>query len=118
MIHSEMMESNTQKFHIMEKRRVPDEDGGTMNEWVEGMEFDAIVRHDTTILAQQAESQGTASTYTFLIPRNVKLSYPDAVKRISDGETFQITSDSEDSKTPKTSRLNMAAVTAKKWRLT
>lgn len=114
---SDMMASFTKQFCIMEKTMVPDGEGGSFTNWRDGMVFDMAVRHDTTILAQQAEGQGTASTYTFLVNSGIHLAFPDVVKRMEDGQIFQITSDSADSFTPATSGLKLAAVTAKKWRL-
>lgn len=118
MIQSETLNANMRKFCFMERQHTPDGEGGSVTSWTEGMQFSAAVRHDTTILAQQAEGQGTASTYTFLVPIGIVLSFPDVVKRLDDGETFQITSDSRDQKTPAFSGMGMSAVTARKWRLT
>ena len=99
----------------MEKHMQPDGAGGSITEWKDGMEFDAAVSHDTTILAQTAEAQNTASTYTLYIARTMELSFPDVIKRLDNGATFQITTDSADLITPESSTLNRRAVKARKW---
>lgn len=114
---SKMMDSFTEAFCFMERTHEPDGEGGNIVRWKDGMKFSAAIRHDTTILAQQAEAQGTASTFTLLIPKGISAEYPDVVKRLSDGETFQITSSAADSQTPAASQLKLAMVTARKWRL-
>ena len=114
---SALLEAATEDFCIMEKRHVPDGEGGFVSRWQDGVSFTMSQIHDTTILAQQAEGEDTASTYKFYVARNIVLSYPDVVKRLSDEQTFQITSDSADDKTPGFSNLNLAKVTAKKWRI-
>lgn len=118
MIDSEMMQSFMETFIFLEKTMVPDGEGGAVARWKDGMQFRAAVRHDNTILAQQAEGQGTASTYTLLIPKGLQLAFPDVVRRASTGDTYQITSDSADSFTPSTSDMGLASVNARKWRLT
>lgn len=115
MFVSEMMQSFTKDFMVMERRHTPDGEGGSVTRWEDGMVFNAAIAHDTTILAQQAEGEGKASTYTLLIPASMSLDYPDVVKRVKTGETYQITTDSADLKTPATSGLSMKAVKARKW---
>lgn len=115
MIVSEMMQSYAEKFCVMERRYEPDGEGGNITRWIDGMEFTAYTAHDTTILAQQAEGEQKASTFTFLIPAAMHLNYPDVVKRLADGETFQVTTDSNDLKTPATSSMGVHAVKARKW---
>jgi len=117
MFVSDMMRSFLEDFVVLERRHVPDGEGGNVVRWEDGMRFSAVQKHASTILAQQAEAEGKASTFTLLIPKNMTLDYPDVVKRLRDGETFQITTDSGDLKTPDTSSLDMRAVRARKWRL-
>lgn len=115
---SPMMQEAAEDFCLMEFTAEPDGEGGFVRVWKDGFVFSAIVAHDTTIVAQQAEGQGLASTYRFLIPQNVPLAFPDVVKRRSDGQTFQITTDSKDRKTPTQSTMGLSSVMAQKWRLT
>lgn len=115
MMISEMMRDNMREFCVMERHMQPDGEGGSVTRWVDGMAFFAAVAHDTTIMAQTAEAQDTASTYTLLIAKTMQLSFPDVVKERKTGETYQITTDSADLKTPVTSPLGMRSVKARKW---
>lgn len=118
MMLSPMMESNKHQFCFVEKRKVADPEGGFIDSWEDGAVFDIYVSHDSTIQAQVAESERTASTYTFLIPQGINLAFPDVVRRLSDRQTFRITTPSSESQTPQTSMLNLSMVKAEKWELT
>lgn len=64
------------------------------------MEFLAIERHDQTIEAQQAEQQGTASTYSLYVDKGIKLAPFDCIKRLDDGQTYEVTTASSDRVSP------------------
>ena len=68
-----VMENFTKKFCFMVKKLVSDGLFGSTTTWEDGMEFLAIERHDQTIEAQQAEQQGTASTYSLYVDKDIKL---------------------------------------------
>ena len=110
----EMMEP----FVIVDKRRMPDGEGGFTTEWVEGAEFQAAVVLDSSMQAQIAESQGVTSVFTVSTRKSVALDFHDVIKRKSDGKIFRVTSDAGDRKTPKSAGIDMAQVTAEKWSLT
>ena len=116
-ISGSVLESYADNFVIMEKTRVPDGAGGTFTTWSEGAEILVIQQHDTTVEAQTAEQNGTASTYTFFVDKAVQLDYPDVIKRKKDGVTFQITQDTAEAKTPSISTLDLAMCKAKRWEL-
>ena len=103
---------------LLEKRRVPDGEGGWAVEWVDGMEFDAAIVHNTTIAARVAEKEGMSSTFTVTTEKNMGLDFHDVFRRESDGDTFRVTSDSQDVQTPDRSSFQFAQVTAEKWSLT
>lgn len=111
---STVMQSFTKKFCFMERTHAADGVGGFVSGWVEGPEFEAVERHDTTVEAQVAEQSATASTYTLLVNAGVPLAFPDYVKRIEDGQTFQITSDAADKTAPPESGMGLRAVQCKK----
>ena len=71
-------------------------------------------RHDTTVEAQVAEQADTASTYTLLVNTGVPLAFPDYVKRVSDGQTFQVTSAADEGGAPEESGMGLRAVKCKK----
>ena len=103
---------------FMVQNKTPDGSGGYKPEWVDGKPLRAAITLDTSTEAQIAEAAGTVKTYTVTVSRSVSLKYHDVIKRLSDGKTFRITSDSADKKTPVCSALDIAQSTAEAWRLT
>lgn len=102
---------------LMEKNRQPDGEGGFIQSWEEGSEFEAAISFDTSMQARIAEQQGVKSLYTVTVRKNVILDYHDVFKRLSDGKIFRLTSDSDDSFTPDSASLNMRQFTAEEWKL-
>ena len=103
---------------FMEKRQEPDGSGGKKTVWEDGNPLSAAIIRDTSTEARIAEAAGTVETYTVTVSRSVHLKYHDVIKRLSDGKTFRITSDNEESKTPVCTALDIAQSTAEAWRLT
>lgn len=106
------------KCTLLEKTRVPDGEGGWAVSWVDGMEFNAAIVHNTTIQARVAEKEGMASTFTVTTEKNMGLDFHDVFRRESDGDVFRVTSDSQDVQTPDMATFQFAQVTAEKWSLT
>ena len=111
---STVMQSFTKKFRFLTRSYTADGVGGFVSGWTEGPEFDAVERHDTTVTAQVAEQAETASTYTLLVNTGVPLAFPDYIRRVEDGQTFQITSDAADKTAPPESGMGLRAVQCKK----
>lgn len=111
---STVMQSFTQKYRFQTRSYEPDGVGGFVSGWQDGPEFEAVERHDTTVEAQVAEQADTASTYTLLVNTGVPLAFPDYIKRVSDGQTFQITSTADEGKAPPESGMGLRAVKCKK----
>ena len=103
---------------FMVPKREPDGSGGFNTTWEPGEKLMAAIYRDTSTEARIAEAAGTVRTYTVTVRRDVHLKYHDVIKRISDGETFRITSDNGEKKTPYCTALDMAQSTAEAWRLT
>lgn len=102
---------------MLEKKRVPDGEGGFITSWAEGAEFDAAVVFDSSLEARTAEQQGVSSLYTVTTAKNAKLEYHDVFKRLSDGKIFRVTSDGDDKQTPERATFQFAQVTAEEWSL-
>ena len=102
---------------FLEKKRVPDGEGGFVTTWQEGAKFSAAIAFDTSIEARAAEKQGVTSVYTISTEKSVVLEYHDVLKRLFDGKIFRVTSDGDDKYTPASSALNMRQVTAEEWSL-
>ena len=102
---------------FLEKKRIPDGEGGFSTTWEEGAKFSAAITFDTSIEARAAEKQGVTSIYTITTEKSVVLEYHDVLKRLFDGKIFRITSDGDDKHTPASSALDMRQVTAEEWSL-
>lgn len=102
---------------FLEKKRIPDGEGGFSTTWEEGAKFSAAITFDTSIEARAAEKQGVTSIYTITTDKSVVLEYHDVLKRLFDGKIFRITSDGDDKHTPASSALDMRQVTAEEWSL-
>lgn len=102
---------------MLEKKRIPDGEGGFITSWTEGAEFDAAVVFDSSLEARTAEQQGVSSLYTVTTAKNAKLEYHDVFKRLSDGKIFRVTSDGDDKQTPERATFQFAQVTAEEWSL-
>ena len=101
---------------LINKESVPDGYGGRIERWVESaFGFDAAVTFNTSIEARRAEAEGVTSLYTVTTKRGITLKYHEVFKRLSDGKIFRVTSDGDDSRTPKSATLDMEQVTAEEW---
>lgn len=113
-----LIDSMMEPCVIVNKVKVPDGEGGSITEWVDGPMIEATITLDTTMQARVAEKQGVTSVYTVTTKRNVTLEYHDVIKRLRDKKIFRVTSDGDDKKSPKVAGLDMSQVTAEKWELT
>jgi hypothetical protein len=102
---------------MLDKKRVPDGEGGFVVEWTESAEFDATIAFDSSVEARIGAKSGVTSLYTVTLPRGVALEYHDVFRRISDGKIFRVTSDGDDKATPKGAGLDIRAVSAEEWSL-
>ena len=108
---SEAMET----CQMLNKIKVPDGYGGSIDTWSEGMKFDAAVTFDSSMQARIADKEGVSSLYTVTTRKNITLEYHEVFKRLSDGKIFRVTSDGDDKYTPASATLNMRQVTAEEW---
>lgn len=100
---------------MLEKKRVPDGEGGFTSVWADGVTFKAAITFDDSMEARTAEKQGVTSLYTVTVPVNAKLEYHDAFRRVRDGKTFRVTSDGDDKITPAVASFQFIQVTAEEW---
>lgn len=75
---------------LLEKRRVPDGEGGWETAWADGPEFEAAIVLDSSMTARKAEAEGVTALYTVTADRNVGLEFHDAFRRNSDGKGFRV----------------------------
>ena len=102
---------------MLEKKRVPDGEGGFTTDWAEGVQFKAAITFNSSLEAKVAEKQGVTSLYSVICPINAKLEYHDVIRRLRDGKIFRITSDGDDEITPDSATFQFAKVSAEEWTL-
>lgn len=107
-----LLEEAMEPCVMLDKQTKDDGYGGFINTWVEGAQFNAAITFDTSIEARTAMADGVHSVYTVTTTRNLTLQYNDVFRRIKDGKLFRVTSDGDDSYTPKSAGLDMRQVTA------
>ena len=112
-----LIDAYKEQCTLMEKVRVPDGEGGWDTRWIPGATFEAAITHDSTIGARVAESEGMQSTYTVTTDRGTTLDFHDVFRRDRDGQTFRVTSDGTDKRTPTPASLNLSQVSAERWEL-
>lgn len=110
-----IVEAEAVKFRILNKIKIDDGESGFITTWVDGPEFDATLRIDTSTEAQIARAQGLITGITFFTKKAVALGYDEKIRRVSDGKTFRVTS--EPHKTPTKAKLDLQTVTAEPWDL-
>ena len=100
---------------MLERKRIPDGEGGFTTEWADGVQFKAAISFDSSMEARSAEKQGVTSLYTITVPMNCKLEYHDTLKRLRDGKVFRVTSDGDDKITPTSASFQFIQVTAEEF---
>ena len=99
------------------KTRVPDGQGGTKTEYVEGDPFEAAITKNKTLDAVRAEKEGVTELYLVTTAKGVGLDYGETFKRVSDGAKFRVTSNAKDSETPKAASFAFERVRAERWEI-
>ena len=100
---------------MLEKKRVPDGEGGFTTDWAEGVNFKAAITFDSSMESRTADKQGVTSRYTITAPLNAKLGYHDVLRRLRDGKIFRVTSDGDDIHTPSSASFKFLQVEAEEW---
>lgn len=103
---------------MMDKRTVPDGMGGFTIVWTEGAAFEATVIKDNSTEAIVGQQQGMNELFTVVVDKSIALDYHDVFKRLSDGQTFRLTSSTLDSAAPERSTVPIAKATCERWALT
>ena len=96
-----LLDDFAQDCVIIEKKRVPDGEGGYITEWTDGAEFKTYQSMDTSMEARIAEKQGVTSVYSALVDKYVPIGYGDYFKSKSNGKIYRVTSNPEESKPQK-----------------
>ena len=102
-----LLQEYMEPCQLLEKKRVPDGEGGFDSSWTDGAEFNAAVECNTSLQARTAEKQGV----------NAVLEYHDVFRRLRVGKIFRVTSDGDDVRTPERASFQVSQVTAEEWEL-
>lgn len=100
------------------KETTEDGEGGFFTTWRDGLSFDAVICLDSSGEAIKAENKGESNVYTVIVPKESALNYNEVFVRVSDGKTFKVVSNGNESETPKSASINMRKVTAEECMLT
>lgn len=103
---------------MMDKRTVSDGMGGFTTVWTEGATFDATIIKNNSNEAVVGQQQGMSELFTVVVDKSITLDYHDVFKRVSDGQTFRLTSSTLDSAAPERSTIPIAKATCERWSLT
>lgn len=117
MMNAPLIESMMVDCCMMDKRSVPDSEGGFIYEWTEGAPFRAAIVKNNSLNAKIAEKQGVTEVYSITTPEGVVLGLMDVFKRKIDGAIFRVKSEGVDSETPRVATFQFRQVTAEKWEL-
>lgn len=101
----------------LERALVEDGEGGFNAKWIDGDEFIGAVVMDKSTTAAVADSAGMDRTYTITTPIGTNLGFYGAVRRLSDGMIFRVTSSPKDITTPSCASFQFEQVKAEAWRL-
>lgn len=112
-----LLDEAMESFFIMNKISVPDGYGGRIVTWSEGAEIKGALAFNSSIEAQVAMANKTASAYTLVTRKSIMLEYHEVLKRKSDGKILRVTSDGDDLHTPDSASLDMRNVTCEEWKL-
>lgn len=99
---------------LLEKSRKPDGEGGYIVEWTDGAEFQNYQALDTSMEARRAEKEGVTSLYSALVDKSVPIEYNDYFRDTVTGETYRVTSEPTDKKSPKSASFSLKYFTAEK----
>lgn len=110
---SEAMEDYT----ILNKTKESDGYGGYNVVWTDGAVIQGAMVFNASIETKKAEAMGVSSVYTLTTKKAITLEYHDVLRRERDGKIFRVTSDGDDSFTPRSAGLDMRQVTCEEWRL-
>lgn len=109
-----LFEKMMEPCHMVDKTTI-DGPFGPQFTWKDGAALRAAIVKENSLAARVAEHDGVKSLYTITAPESVTLDFNDVIRRDSDGATFRVTTNSADSKPPKTASFSFTQVKAERW---
>jgi hypothetical protein len=114
---SSLLEAAMTACRIMDIVSVEDGEGGFIEEYTPGAQFQAAITLDSSTQARIAEHDGVKNLYTVTTSRKVNLQPNKVIRREKDQKTFRITNDGSDNETPSIAKLDMRQVAAEEWEI-
>lgn len=102
-----LLDSAFEDFVIVNKTLIPDGYGGVITTWIDGAYIRGALAYANSGAEKIAQALGASLTYTLTVRKSIDLDFHTVVRRVSDGKTFRVISDSDDLKTPQSAGLNM-----------
>ena len=99
---------------MLEKKRVPDGEGGFTTDWADGVQFKAAISFDSSMEARTAEKQGVTSAYSALVDKDVPIEYGDYFKEKESGTVYRVTSHPDEKQAPKSASFTLKFFTAER----
>jgi hypothetical protein len=114
MMIDDLMEDCT----MLDKRSIPDGQGGFDYTWEDGAPFLATIVKNGSLEARVAEKSGVKDTYTITVYKGTPLIVNDVFRREKDGATFRVTSNVTDTESPPMASFQIGNVSAERWDIT
>ena len=115
-----LLENSMDDYVMLDRITITNSDGmgGFRYEWQPGAQFKAFLRKETAPELIVAQAQGVKETFTVVVMQGTPLEYHDVFKRVSDDETFRVTSNTLDDAAPGASTVKIAKANCERWELT
>lgn len=99
---------------LLERKRIPSDEGGWITEWTDGPEFQNYQALDTSMEARRAEQEGVTSVYSALVDKDFPIEYNDYFRDTSTGLTYRVTSNPDEKDSPKSASFSLKFFTAER----
>lgn len=113
-----LMKSFMVPFVLLIEVPVNDPLGGFRSQWMESVTFDAFIRKEDAPEVTVAEKSETKERLIIVVPKDTPLKYHSVVRRVSDSETYRVTSTLKDFQTPAMASAQIARADIERWELT
>lgn len=105
------------KCILLDKISVNDGYGSPVFKYQDGAEVMIAFDEDNSMQARTAAVEGVTALYTITTSRAVHLPFHQVFRRVADSQTFRVTSDGTDTKTPMSTGLDMRNYSAERWEI-
>lgn len=112
-----LVDSMMEDCVLLDRRTASNGMGGYTQQYVDGAAFQAAIVKDSTPIVTVADKPETAEKYTVTTRAAVELQFHDIFRRTSDGKTFRVTNEIQDSAPPPPASavMRFRQVTAERW---